>query len=74
MNAPLRNWPKSLGPRPKYSDRPAGRFTPTPRPGMMFPELGITDEEMERRLNDPDAKWVTADEVMARLRELRGAK
>ena len=50
-----------------------GRFTPAPRPGMMFPELGITDEEMDRRLNDPDAKWVTGDEVMARLRSLRDA-
>ena len=50
-----------------------GRFTPAPRPGMMFPELGITDEEMDRRLNDPDAKWVTGEEVMARLRSLRDA-
>lgn len=50
-----------------------GRFTPAPRPGMMFPEFGVTDEEMDRRLNDPNAKWVTADEVMARLRSLRGA-
>ena len=48
-----------------------GRFTPAPRPGMMFPELGITDEEMNRRLNDPDG-WVSAEEVNARLRELRG--
>lgn len=50
-----------------------GRFTPAPRPGMMFPELGITDEEMDRRLNDPNAKWVTGEEVMARLRSLRDA-
>ena len=47
-----------------------GRFTPAPRPGMMFPEFGVTDEEMDRRLNDPDG-WVTAEEVNARLRELR---
>lgn len=47
-----------------------GRFVPS-IPGMRFPELGITDEEMDRRLNDPDAKWVTGDEVMARLRSLR---
>ena len=47
-----------------------GHFTPAPRPGRMFPELGITDEEMDRRLNDPDG-WVTAEEVNARLRELR---
>jgi len=50
-----------------------GRFTPAPRPGMMFPELGVTDEEMDRRVNDPNAKWVTGDEVMARLRSLRDA-
>lgn len=40
---------------------------------MMFPELGITDEEMNRRLNDPNAKWYTGEEVMARLRSLRDA-
>lgn len=51
-----------------------GRFTPAPRPGMSFPELGITDEEMDRRLNDPNAKWVTGEEVMARLRSLRDAR
>ncbi len=48
-----------------------GRFTPAPRPGMSFPEFGVTDEEMFSRLNDPNAKWVTGDEVMARLRSLR---
>lgn len=51
-----------------------GCFTPAPRPGMHFPEFGVTDEEMFRRLNDPNAKWVTGDEVMARLRSLRDAK
>jgi hypothetical protein len=51
-----------------------GRFTPAPRPGMMFPELGISDEEIDRRRNDPDAKWVTGEEVMLRLRSLREAK
>ena len=50
-----------------------GRFTPAPRPGMMFPEFGMTDEEIERHDNDPNARWVTADEVAARLRSLRGA-
>jgi hypothetical protein len=50
-----------------------GRFTPAPRPGRMFPEFGVTDEEMDRRLNDPDGKWVTGEEVMARLRSLRDA-
>jgi len=50
-----------------------GQFVPAPRPGMMFPELGITDDEMYRRLNDPLAKWVTGEEVMARLHSLRDA-
>lgn len=50
-----------------------GVFTPAPRPGMSFPEFGITDEEMERQRKDPNAKWVTGEEVMARLRSLRGA-
>lgn len=49
-----------------------GRFTPAPRPGMMFPELGMTDEELDRLENDPNARWFTADEVAARLRSLRG--
>ena len=51
-----------------------GRFTPAPRPGMMFPELGITDDEMDRRLNDPNAKWMTGEEVVARLRSLQGCQ
>lgn len=49
-----------------------GRFTPAPRPGMMFPELGVSDEELDRLENDPNAKWYTPDEVSARLRSLRG--
>ncbi len=49
-----------------------GRFTPAPRPGMSFPEFGMTDEELERFDNDPNAVWVTAEEVEARLRSLRG--
>ena len=49
-----------------------GRFSPAPRPGMMFPELGMSDAELERRENDPNAKWYTTDEVMARLRSLGG--
>ena len=50
-----------------------GRFTPAPRPGMRFPEFGMTDEEIERIDNDPNAKWVTAAEVEARLRQLKDA-
>jgi hypothetical protein len=38
---------------------------------MSFPEFGMTDEELKRRENDPNVRWYTADEVMARLRELR---
>lgn len=47
-----------------------GRFTPAPRPGMPFPEIGMTAEELDRLRNDPNAKWHTADEVMARLRQI----
>jgi hypothetical protein len=50
--------------------RVLGQFMPAPRPGMMFPEFGMTDEEMDQLVNDPNAKWYTPDEVMARLREL----
>jgi hypothetical protein len=49
-----------------------GRFVPAPRPGVSFPELGLTDEELERLENDPNAKWYSPAEVMARLRDLRG--
>ena len=51
-----------------------GHFTPAPRPGRMFPEFDISDEEMERRANDPDpTHWKTGEEVMARLHSLRDA-
>lgn len=45
-----------------------GRFVPAPK--MSCPELGITDEELMRGLNDPNAVWHTPEEVMARLREI----
>lgn len=48
-----------------------GTFTPALRPGRMFPEFGVSNEEMDRRLNDPKSVWVSGDEVMARLRQLR---
>lgn len=51
-----------------------GRFTPEPRPGMSFPELGLTDEELERRDNDPNAVWLSAEQVSARIRALRELK
>jgi hypothetical protein len=50
--------------------RVLGRFIPEPRPGVSFPEFGVTDEELARELADPNTKWVTAEEVMARLREI----
>lgn len=50
-----------------------GRFLPAPRPGMMFPELGKTDDELDRIEHDPGARWFTADEVMARIRSLGSA-
>ena len=48
-----------------------GRFIPAPRSGMTFPEIGLTDDELERRAKDPNTKWHTAAEVEAKLRELR---
>ena len=47
-----------------------GRFLPAVA-GIRFPELGVTDEEMDRRLAAPDDEWVSGDEVIARLRSLR---
>ncbi|QDU22985.1 hypothetical protein [Urbifossiella limnaea] len=47
-----------------------GRFIPEPRPGMAFPEFGVTDEELARELADPNAPRFTAEQVMARLREI----
>jgi hypothetical protein len=44
-----------------------GVFTPVRRP----PEPKISEEEMVRRLNDPNAKWYTAAEVEAKMREWR---
>ncbi|MBA4063462.1 MAG: hypothetical protein C0501_07070 [Isosphaera sp.] len=48
--------------------RVLGRFVPAPK--MSFPEVGLTDEELEQGLNDPNAVWHTPEEVMARLREI----
>jgi hypothetical protein len=39
-----------------------GVFTPTKEPD-------ISDEELLRRLKDPNAKWYTAVEVEAKMRE-----
>jgi hypothetical protein len=49
-----------------------GQFVPVESSKRMsFPEIGITDEELERRERDPNVRWFTADEVMERLRSLR---
>lgn len=46
-----------------------GLFTPTSE--MHLPELTQADyDEMDRRLNDPNTKFYTPEEVMARLREI----
>jgi hypothetical protein len=47
-----------------------GRFIPTSNLKVSFPELEITDEELDQLRNDPDAKWCTPDDVTARLREI----
>ena len=36
------------------------------------PEFDLSDEELERLENDPNAVWFTADEVVARLQGLLG--
>lgn len=36
------------------------------------PEFDMTDEELERLENDPEAVWFTAGEVVARLQGLQG--
>jgi hypothetical protein len=52
--------------------RVLGQFVPVePSKKMTYPEIGRTDEELERRANDPNVRWCTADEVMERLRKLR---
>jgi hypothetical protein len=48
-----------------------GRFIPVNQPKMTFPEIGLTDEELDGRLNDSTAPTYTPEQVMARLRELR---
>lgn len=50
--------------------RVLGRFIPAPKPGLSYPEIGLTDAELMERLNNPNAKWYTPEEVMARLREI----
>jgi hypothetical protein len=47
-----------------------GQFIPVGGNATIFPELGISDEELFRILNDPNEVWRTPEEVMARLREI----
>jgi hypothetical protein len=47
-----------------------GQFIPASLPRVSCPEFGVTDEELERQLNDPHSHWHTPEEVMARLREI----
>lgn len=59
-----------LGP----AGRLLGQFIPAPTPAMCYPEFGLTNEELEadfqRMLNDPNIKWHSPEDVMARLREI----
>jgi len=45
-----------------------GQFVPAPK--LTFEDFGVTVEELERVRTDPNTKWYTPDEVMARLREI----
>lgn len=47
-----------------------GRFIPATLSKTSIPEFGVTDEELEQQLRDPNEKWVSPEEVMARLREI----
>jgi hypothetical protein len=53
--------------------RLVGRFLPaTEGEGdkMSIPESGLTDAELLAIVNDPNTKWYTPEQVMARLREI----
>jgi hypothetical protein len=47
-----------------------GQFIPASLPRISFPEFGVPDDELKRQLTDPNEKWVTPEDVMARLREI----
>ena len=34
---------------------------------MTYPEVGLTDEELDRIMADPNTKWVSAAEVESHL-------
>lgn len=50
--------------------RVLGRFIPAAEEKMSYPELGVSDAELERIATDPNAEWVTPEQVMERLREI----
>jgi hypothetical protein len=51
--------------------RVLGRYVPA-IPNMTFPELDVTDDELQRILNDPTG-WVSAEEVKQHLITLNGS-
>ena len=50
--------------------RRLGFFTPA-KPAKRRLEPQISEEEARRRLTDPNGAWVTAEQVAAKIRELR---
>ena len=52
--------------------RVLGRYIPA-SPTMTFPEGGLTNEELNRRLSEPTG-WVSASDVNERLRKLRSGQ
>jgi hypothetical protein len=50
--------------------RRLGFFTPA-KPAQRHLEPRISEEELRRRETDPNARWYTAEEVEAKIRELR---
>ncbi len=47
-----------------------GQFVPASALTVSFPEFGVSDAELLRRLADPNEKRHTPEEVMERLREI----
>lgn len=47
-----------------------GQFIPTPKPNLTIEDFGVTIEELEREIKDPNTKWYTPEQVMERLREI----
>ena len=47
-----------------------GHFLPIAHNNAASREFDRTPEELDQLLNDPNARWCTPEEVMARLREI----